>query len=61
MKSPLFTSLFVASALTPAIAFANPGHVADHGGGHSHWGLYVLLAIALFGASLWARSALRGR
>ena len=28
-------------------AFADPGHLADHGHGHTHWLGYALLALAI--------------
>ncbi|GBE42883.1 hypothetical protein BMS3Bbin10_00951 [bacterium BMS3Bbin10] len=45
----------------PATALADVGHIADQGGGHSHWGIYILIAGALFGFGLWARAYLNRR
>ena len=59
MKSSILTILITA-ALTGS-AFAHPGHFADQGSGHSHWGLYLLLAGGLFGLALWARAHLNRR
>ncbi len=42
-------------------ALADPGHIADRGAGHSHWGLYILIAAALFGFGLWARAYMKRR
>ena len=43
------------------MAFADPGHIADRGAGHSHWLLYLLLAGVLFGLAVWARAYLNER
>jgi len=56
MTSRILTFLGTVALSSPA--FADPGHIADRGAGHSHWGLYVLLACALFGFGLWARAYL---
>ena len=59
MKSPILTILTILAL--PGSALADPGHFANHGGGHSHWGLYLLIAAALFGLGFWARVYLNRR
>ncbi|MHA1164017.1 MAG: hypothetical protein ACTSP0_00325 [Alphaproteobacteria bacterium] len=59
MTSRILTVLTILGL--PGIALADPGHIADHGGGHSHWGLYLLIAGALFGFGFWARAYLNRR
>ena len=53
--------IILITAALPGSALADPGHFADQGGGHSHWGFYLLLAIALSGFGLWARAHLNRR
>ncbi len=59
MTSRILTTLTIFAL--PGAALADPGHIADHGGGHSHWGLYLLLAGALFGFAGIARKHLNRR
>ncbi len=59
MTSRILTLL--GTAILPSAAFANPGHIADTGHGHSHWLLYLLLASVLFGLAVWARTYLNER
>jgi hypothetical protein len=59
MTSRILTLL--GTAILPSAAFANPGHIADTGHGHSHWLLYLLLAGVLFGLAVWARTYLNER
>ena len=59
MKSLILA--FLGTAALPGLAFADPGHIADSGHGHSHWFIYVLLGCALFGLAVWARAYLKER
>ena len=59
MTSRILT--FLTLFTLPGVAFADPGHIANHGGGHSHWDLYLLIACALFGFGFWARAYLNRR
>jgi len=59
MTSRILTLL--GNAILPSAAFANPGHIADAGHGHSHWYIYLLLGCALFGLAVWARAYLGER
>ena len=52
---------FLGTTALPSAAFADPGHIADAGHGHSHWFIYLLLGCALFGFALWARTYLNER
>lgn len=53
--------IILITAALPGSALADPGHFADQGGGHSHWGLYLLFACALFGLVALARAYLNER
>ncbi len=59
MKSLILA--FLGTTALPGLAFADPGHIADSGHGHSHWFIYVLLAGVLFGLAVRARSYLNER
>ena len=53
-----FRSIILSATMTmaPATAFAHAGHIADQGQGHSHLIGYALLACAVIGVALWART-----
>jgi hypothetical protein len=59
MKSLILA--FLGTTVLPSAAFADAGHIADAGHGHSHWFIYLLLASVLFGLAVWARAYLNER
>lgn len=44
----------LATLVTPSLALAHPGHVADLGHGHTHWVVYAIGAAAVISLLIWA-------